>query len=203
MANERDRGWWQEFRDLMPTKALDLAELEHHGAYIRTFQVVHIPGLLQTEDHIRSASRFVEPSLPERELENRVAFRLRRQQILDAGRPYDAVIHEAALRMRVGGPKTARAQLKRILQEPERERVTIRVIPFTADDFAGMGLSMFYVGGRVPQLDTVQEDTGHGSLFIDASAKLHRYRGRLDRISGIALDPAPSLDLIRCIAREL
>jgi transcriptional regulator with XRE-family HTH domain len=203
MTNERDKGWWEECRGKVPPKALDLAELEHHGTYIRTFQVVHIPGLLQTEEHIRAASSFAEPELSEAVREEHIAFRLRRQQVLDAGRPYDAVIHEAALRLRVGGPKAARTQLERILEESERESVTIRVIPFTADDFAGAGQSMLYVGGKVTQLDTAQVDTGNGSLFVDAGAKLDRHRTRLVRIGSTALAPAPSLDLIRTIAQQL
>lgn len=203
MANDRAKGWWEEYRDLLPAKALDLPELEHHGTYIRTFQVAHIPGLLQTEDHIRAASLFVEPQLPESDRGNLIAFRLRRQQVLDTGRPYEAVIHEAALRMRVGGPKVARAQMERILQESERGSVTIKVIPFAADDFAGAGQSMLYIGGKAPQLDTAQVDTGNGSLFVDASAKLQRYRTRLERIDSTALMPAPSRDLMRSIAQEL
>ncbi|GAB3014872.1 hypothetical protein GCM10023080_097880 [Streptomyces pseudoechinosporeus] len=65
MANEREKGWWEEYRSALATKALDLAELEHHASYVRTFQVVHIPGVLQTEEHVRAALAFVEPGYPE------------------------------------------------------------------------------------------------------------------------------------------
>lgn len=44
MANEREKGWWEAYRSILPTKALDLAELERRASYVRTFQVVHIPG---------------------------------------------------------------------------------------------------------------------------------------------------------------
>ncbi|MFE5143129.1 Scr1 family TA system antitoxin-like transcriptional regulator [Streptomyces fagopyri] len=203
MAGSRGKGWWEKYRGVVRPKGLDLAELEHYSTYVRTFQALHIPGLLQTEEYIRTASLFTSPELPERDREDRVEFRLRRQQVLNTGRPYQAVIHEAALRMRVGGPKAARTQLDRILRESERESVTVRVIPFTADDFAGAGQSMLYVGGKVPQLDTAQVDTGNGSLFVDASAKLHRYRARLARIDSTALEPTPSRDLVRAIARDL
>ncbi|WP_405907239.1 helix-turn-helix transcriptional regulator [Streptomyces sp. NBC_00828] len=203
MANERDKGWWEEFRGLMGPKALDLAELEHHCSYIRTFQSVHIPGVLQTEDHVRASSLFAVPELLESDRETRVSFRVRRQVVLDSGKPYDAIIHEAALRMRVGGPKVARAQLEHLLTASEREFVTLRVIPFTADGFAGAGHSMQYIGGVVPQLDTVQLDTTHGAEFIDAPAQLSRYRARLERIESAALPQDASLDLIRRVSQEL
>ncbi|MFD7133762.1 helix-turn-helix domain-containing protein [Streptomyces sp. NPDC059894] len=203
MANEREKGWWEEYRGVLPSTALDLAELEHHASYIRAFQVVHIPGVLQTEEHVRAASLFAEPSLLEEDREARVSFRMRRQQVIASGTPYDVIVHEAALRMRVGGSKVARAQLEHLLQAFERETVSLRVIPFAAEGFAGAGYHMQYVGGVVPQLDTVQIDTTHGAEFIDAAARLNRYRARFGSIDSAALPQDASLDLIRRIAQEL
>ncbi|MDO0912692.1 helix-turn-helix transcriptional regulator [Streptomyces sp. DT2A-34] len=198
-----DKGWWEEYRGVIRPRALDLAELEHHASCIRTFQVVHIPGVLQAEEYVHAASMFVEPNRPESEHEARVSFRMRRQEVLESGMPYDAIIHEAALRMRVGGPKVARAQLEHLLRASERTNVTIRVIPFAADGFAGAGFAMQYLGGAVPQLDTVQIDTPHGAEFIDATAQLNRYRALLERVDSTALPQDASLDLIRRIAQEL
>ncbi|WP_199847905.1 DUF5753 domain-containing protein [Streptomyces dysideae] len=122
---------------------------------------------------------------------------------VESGKPYNAIIHEAALRMRVGGPKVTRAQLAHLLEVSERPNVTIRVIPFSADGFAGSGLPMQYLGGTVPQLDTVQIDTQHGAEFIDATAQLNRYRALLERVDSTALPQDASLDLVRRIAQEL
>ncbi|MDX2764639.1 helix-turn-helix domain-containing protein [Streptomyces europaeiscabiei] len=203
MSDQLRGAWWKKFRGLMPPQALDIAELEHHASSVRTFEAVHIPGLLQTEEHVRAASLFLDPELPESECETRVEFRMRRQQVLESGTPYNAIIHEAALRMRVGGSKTARAQLEHLLRTSQRETVTIRVIPFSADGFAGAGLPMQYLGGVVPQLDTAQTDTPQGATFTDAPAQLQRCRIRLKRIDSTALTQDASLDLIRHIAQEL
>jgi transcriptional regulator with XRE-family HTH domain len=203
MAVPGFKGWWDKDRGMMPPQALDLAELEHHASYVRAFQVVHIPGVLQTEEHARAASLFVESNLAEEVRELRVSFRMRRQQVLESGTPYDVVIHEAALRMHVGGSKVARAQLEHLLQASERKSLTLRVIAFTADGFAGAGFPMQYVGGVVPQLDTVQIDTTHGAEFIDATTRLHRYRTLFESIDKAALPQDASVDLIRRIAQEL
>ncbi|MGW2636357.1 helix-turn-helix domain-containing protein [Streptomyces sp. NPDC001348] len=203
MANERDKGWWEDYRSVISPRALDLAELEHHASYVRTFQVVHIPGVLQTEEHVRAALTFVESGATEDVREARVMFRMRRQQVLDSGTPYDVIIHEAALRMRVGGSKVARAQLEHLLRATERTSLTLRVIPFAADGFAGAGLAMQYIGEAAAQLDTVQIDTPHGAEFIDAPAQLNRYRAKLERIDSAALAQDASLDLIRRVAQEL
>ncbi len=203
MANSRDKGWWDEYRSVLAAKALDLAELEHHAAYVRTFQSVHIPGVLQIEEHVRAALAFVEPSQPESVREARVAFRLRRGRVLESGTPYDVIIHEAALRMRVGGSKVARVQLEHLLKASDRESVALRVIPFAAEGFAGAGLAVQYVGGAASQLDTVQIDTPHGAEYIGAPAQLQRYRANLERVDSAALSQDASVNLIRRIAQEL
>lgn len=203
MANDRGKGWWEEYRGIIRPRALDLAELEHHASHVRAFEVVHIPGVLQIEEHTRAASAFVGPDRPQSEHNARVSFRMRRRERIMSGGPYDAIIHEAALRMRVGGPKVARTQLEHLLQVAEMPNVTLRVIPFAADDFAGSGYPLQYLGGVVPQLDTVQIDTQHGAEFINAAAQLNRYRALLGRVDNTALPQDASLDLIRHIAQEL
>ncbi|MFD5322458.1 helix-turn-helix domain-containing protein [Streptomyces sp. NPDC127092] len=205
MAQERDRGWWEQHRGLLPPALLDIAELEFHAQELVTSVTTHIPGLLQTEEHARAVFDTAVPSLPERDLEARLALRLRRQDVLDRDRPtrYEAVIHEAALRMRFGGPKVARDQLEHILERSERETITVRVIPFTAGGFPGAGQSFTYASAPVPQLDTVQLDSSHGSILLDTDMQLRRYRGLLERLRGLALPRSASRDLIRTIAQDL
>ncbi|MFJ5075338.1 helix-turn-helix domain-containing protein [Streptomyces sp. NPDC088553] len=205
MAHERDRGWWEEHRGLLPPALIDIAELEHHARELQSAVTTHIPGILQTEEHARAVFDTAVPPLPEPDLEARLALRLRRQEVLDRDRPvqYEAVIHEAALRMQFGGPKVAREQLEHILAHSERENVTVRVIPFTAGGFPGAGQSFTYVAAPVAQLDTVQLDSSHGSLLLDADMQLRRYRGLLDRLRALALSTEDSRAFVRNIAQEL
>ncbi|GAA1915410.1 helix-turn-helix domain-containing protein [Streptantibioticus ferralitis] len=202
MANERGKGWWEEFRGTLSPVSLDLAEMEHHAAYLRALEVIHIPGLLQTEGHMRAAFSYVNPNLPAHRLDTWVEFRARRKTVLTTG-TFNAVIHEAALRLRVGGAVEARAQLAHILELSERDNVSVRIIPFDVEGFAGAGYSMLYAGGRVSQLDTVQIDTMDSSNFLDAESRLTKFRELLDRIESSALMPGASRDLIRRIEGEL
>lgn len=205
MATQRGKGWWEEYRGTVAPAGLDLAESEHHATGIRTFQVAHIPGLFQTEDHMQAVFRYVSPGWPQADLDAHVAFRSHRQQIITqaAGTPLDAVIHEAALRFRVGGRKTARAQLEHVLELSDLAHVTLRVLPFDTDDFAGAGHSMLYLVGPVPKLDTVQLDTAHNSVFLDAEPRLKQYRTRFDRVQATALAPNASQSFINRILQEL
>ncbi|MEU0931382.1 helix-turn-helix domain-containing protein [Streptomyces malaysiensis] len=205
MAAQRKRGWWEEYREILPTGLLDLAELEHHAVALRTAYIAHVPGLLQTAEHAREIFRQVVPTLPPPEVEHRVSHRIKRQGILyrDKPTPLTAIVHEAALRMRFGGPDMARAQLQHILDMSEHGHIKVVVIPFEAGSFPGSGQSILYAAGQVPLLDTVQLDTEHGSELLDAAAQLEKYRVVLDRMETVALPESRSRDLIQSIIHTL
>ncbi|WP_329344603.1 hypothetical protein [Streptomyces sp. NBC_00663] len=44
MAADRTRGWWEEYREILPTVLLDMAQVEHHATRLRTALTVHVPG---------------------------------------------------------------------------------------------------------------------------------------------------------------
>ncbi|MFD4941734.1 Scr1 family TA system antitoxin-like transcriptional regulator [Streptomyces sp. NPDC058409] len=205
MTSDRRRGWWEEYREILPPKLLDLAEIEHHGTGLHAAHSIHIPGLLQTVDHAREIYRQAVPELSPPEIEHRVSYRIKRQEVLYRTDPvpYQAVIHEAALRMMFGGPNIARGQLQHLLKMSELPHATIRVIPFEATYYPGSGQSVYYVRGPVPALDTAQLDQSHGPVFIDAEAQLAQYRLLLERLDDAALDIERSRELIHKVAQCL
>ncbi|MFE7034943.1 helix-turn-helix domain-containing protein [Streptomyces sp. NPDC057621] len=204
-AMDRTRGWWEEYRGLLPTSFLDLSELEHHATYRWDVDFLHVPGLLQTEDYARGILGYRVPELPQEELDLRVRHRMERRVILEDPQPipYEAVIHESALRIRVGNRAAARVQLARILQLSEAEHVTVRVIPFDLDSFAGADSAMVYAGGTVPKLDTVVRDSPQGAGFTDSEAQLGVYRTLFHRMEDVSLSPEQARDFIHRLAKEL
>lgn len=205
MATKRTRGWWEEYRDVLPSPFLDLSELDHHATFRRDVAVIHIPGLLQTEPYARELFSYMAPELPEAELQPMVSHRMRRRVVIEGPNPlaYEAVIHEAALRIKVGSRTASVKQLTRVLELSETEHVTVRVIPFSLDGFAGAGSTMVYVGGPVPRLDTVVRDAPHGTAFIDSPAQLDHFRTLFRRVEAVSLDPTESRDFIHRMAKEL
>lgn len=205
MATDRTRGWWEEYRGHLPTSFLDLSELEHHASYRWDVDFLHVPGLLQTEAYARALFSHMNPDFPEDDLERWVEHRMRRKAILDStdATPYRAVIHEAALRIRVGDRAAARAQLTRILELSEADHIIVRVIPFDLDGFGRAASTMIYVGGPLPKLDTVVRDVPHGSAFIDSEAQLSAFRTRFRKVEAVSLDPERSRDFINRLAKEL
>ncbi|WP_314221143.1 helix-turn-helix domain-containing protein [Streptomyces zaehneri] len=205
MATDRTRGWWEGDRGHLPTAFLDLSELEHHSQYRWDVDFLHIPGLLQTADYARSLFAHVNPEFPLNEVERWVEHRMRRRVVIERPEPiaYTTLIHEAALRIRVGGRPAARAQLSRVLELSEGTHVTVRVIPFDLDDFGLAGSAMVYAGGPVSKLDTVVRDGPNGPVFIDIEAQLGRYRTLFRRVEAVSLEPRCSRDFIHRLAKEL
>ncbi|MFF3938494.1 helix-turn-helix domain-containing protein [Streptomyces phaeofaciens] len=200
MATDRTRGWWEEYRGLLPTSFLDLSELDHHATFRRDVAILYVPGLLQTEDYARAVFSSRAPELPQDELELRVRHRMARQEGVV---PYEVIIHEAALRIRVSDRAVSLAQLARLLDLSDADHITLRVIPFDLDGFARAASTMTYVGGTVPKLDTVVRDVPHGSAFIDSEAQLSAFRTRFHRVEAVSLEPGRSRDFINRLAKEL
>ncbi|WP_142267956.1 helix-turn-helix transcriptional regulator [Streptomyces sp. NBC_00080] len=200
MATDRTRGWWEEYRGLLPTSFLDLSELDHHARFRDEVAVLYVPGLLQTETYARAVFSSRLPELTPGELELRVRHRMARQEITI---PYKVVIHESALRIRVSDRAASQAQLVRLAELSEADHITLRVIPFDLDGFSRAGSSMTYVGGAVPKLDTVVRDAPHGTVFIDSESQLSAFRALFHTVETASLEPDRSRDFIHRLAKEL
>ncbi|KMS83161.1 helix-turn-helix transcriptional regulator [Streptomyces flaveolus] len=207
MADTGQKGWWQQFKGALPQGLLDVAELEWFATRLRSYQTVHIPGLLQLSEYARAIFAAALPPLPSSEVELRVVQRLRRQQVLDREQPapvnYVAYVHEWALRMQFGGRRAMREQLLHICAVSERPNIEIRVLPVEAGAFPGAGHAVLYAHGAVPQLDTVQLDSAHGGEFNHSEAQLAKYRAHMDWWHAHTLSPDDSRELIHAIARQL
>lgn len=205
MAEERDKGWWDDYRSSLAPGFLDVAELEHWATYLRSLQTVTIPGLLQTEEYVRALHNSRVPSLPSAVADLRVEFRVRRSQILerDDPPPFEAFVHEAALRMRFGGREVTRAQLRHLREAADRPTVTVRVIPFAYEGFIEATQPLHYAGGPVPELDTARVDSALGGRSLHADTALRRYRAQFEVADRAALDVEASLRLILDIEKEL
>ncbi|WP_310728602.1 helix-turn-helix transcriptional regulator [Streptomyces sp. N2A] len=206
MARERTgANWWDAYRDSMASFMLDLVELEHHAVGLRHVQITHLPGLLQHEDYARAVFSEAVPPLGPQALDLHIEFRLRRRTLLDRSEPPDCsfLLHEAALRMLFGDRVVVRRQLEELLEQSERESVTLRVVPFASGGFPSAGSSTMYASGPVRQLDTVQIDVPNGVTFLDSETHLTNYRAVLDRMEQRSLHPGHSRDFIRKVLHEL
>lgn len=202
---ERVKGWWEEFRDVLPSTFLDIAELEWFAKGLRMSTMTHVPGPFQTEAYARALFEASIPALPDDEFDARVAHRLQRHQAINRpdGPTYTAIIHEAALRIEVGGREVLREQLTHILAMSDRDTITVQAMPFSAGAFPGSGQGILYAEAEVPSLDTVQLERTGFAEFLHVEAQLRKFRLQLDQMQRIALPPDRTRDHINSLVKQL
>ncbi|MFD8385671.1 helix-turn-helix domain-containing protein [Streptomyces sp. NPDC059679] len=202
---QRGEGWWEAYRGTLPAQFLDIAEMEYHATYLHSIDITHIPGILQTEDYARTVFGYTIPQLPRTELDARVAHRMERRTIFERDAPptQNAIIHEAALRMRFGGRKVARAQLEHLRDQCDRPNISVRVVLFESEGYTGASRAMLYAGGPVPKLDTVQIEAALGATFLHAESHLASYRTVFTAVDSAALSNTESQNFIHTAAKQL
>ncbi|MCM2420646.1 helix-turn-helix transcriptional regulator [Streptomyces sp. RKAG293] len=189
MAQERGKGWWDEYRDVMGRNPLDLAELESRSAGVRVHEPLFIPGMLQTEDYAREVIAAVGRDTERRE--RYVQFRLARQQVLTGERPcaYHAVLYEAALRVEVGNRRIMRKQLLRLIEIARLPNVTLQIFPFEQGAYSAFCRPFLLFEGSTPELSTVYVEQPQSAAFVGDGGQLGEYAKMFERLAELALPP--------------
>ncbi|GAA2270120.1 MULTISPECIES: helix-turn-helix domain-containing protein [Kitasatospora] len=115
----------------LPTHVQDFMAAEEDAIAVQAFESLLIPGLLQTEGYARALLGGHCPPPDEDIVEERVAFRLKRQEKLTRRPPalFSFVIYEAALQTGVGGREVMKQQLQHLLTAGELRNLSVQVLP--------------------------------------------------------------------------
>lgn len=193
----------ERLRDLpFPASYRPFVPHEKAARVLRMFEHALVPGLLQTPDYARCVLA-ARPHADDDEVENLLAARLARQEILAADDPplVYLLLDEAALRRQVGTAEVMGDQLTRLAEASQRVNVTLQVIPFTVGPHIGLQ------GGFV----IAETPDAPGIVFLDNVADgqvseneeiLSQVTQRFDALRAEALPKGASRDLIRKVAEE-
>lgn len=124
-----------------PKKVRDLKKLEAEAVELCAYNNSVVEGLCQTEEYARAVLAARRPQFTEEELEQRVAARLARQEIInskDAATVFSFVQCESTLRRPYGGPAVMRRQLERLLELGTFRNVDLQVMPLGHEGNAGV-----------------------------------------------------------------
>jgi DNA-binding XRE family transcriptional regulator len=199
----RAKGWWHQYPEL--GALVEYVALEDVAVQVRTWQIAFVPGLFQTPGYARALAVGNAAWRDPDEIERFVEARLARQARLEEANPLQvwAVLSEAVLRQRVGGPAVMRAQLARLRELTGHPQVKLQVMPFLAGAHPGMTSAFNIVSfAENGAMDVVYMDTTSSSLWLESEADAARHSVLFDRIVRQALSQASSADLIDRIREE-
>ncbi|RCG19147.1 XRE family transcriptional regulator [Sphaerisporangium album] len=199
----RQRGWWEEFKDVLVGGSLPEFEAEAHK--IHSYEALLIPGLLQTAEYAAAVFRggqVLDPGL----IDRRVEARLTRQAILDRDDPpmLWALIDESALSKHVGGVEGMRRQIRHIAEMAARPNIAVQVIPHAVGAHAAMENSFSILEFANPMDPTfVYIETITGDMYLELPEQVSRYTLAYDHARASALSADASVAYLADLADQL
>ncbi|WP_229400312.1 helix-turn-helix domain-containing protein [Micromonospora okii] len=193
--------WWAPWAAVMPDWFKTYVGLEGLADSAFVFESMVIPGLLQTEEYAQAltlGTGFVRPDHAERF----VSFRQARARRLTDDEPLTlhAVIGEAALRLRVNGDETRRAQLTHLVDMSELPNVTVQVLRPEDGPHSATPLGKFVLLGFAHVRPIAYTEVLDGAVYVQDPDGVRTYSMVADNLRQVALSPTESRALIRELA---
>ncbi|MEU8196433.1 helix-turn-helix transcriptional regulator [Microbispora amethystogenes] len=185
-----ERSWLQPLSGI-PDQYATYIQFEKETRRLLNYESLFIPGLLQTEDYARAVIKGAEPTASRDDVENRVTARMERQALLEGKQPLHlwAIVDEAALRRRVGGQPTMRAQLRKLQEAMDAPNITLQVIPFQAGAHPGMPGSFVIMQFEEGNPDVIYIENIAADLFLENATDISRYSLVFEHLRAIAASP--------------
>ncbi|MGX7825210.1 helix-turn-helix domain-containing protein [Actinokineospora sp. 24-640] len=205
--NGRERGRWAGEREVFPEWFRTYVDLERDAERIRSTEVEIIPGLLQTEDYMRTIHAVAD--LDPDDVERGVLARKERQSVFDRENQPDLefILSESCLRRMIGGPAVMREQLTHLQKLSRKRHVQIQVLPFNAESYSGKLSHRFTMlqipaPGSASPLEFVYVESYDDARYLDDKNGVAGYVNLWSRLQAAALGPADSRKLIGTVAEQ-
>lgn len=187
-----------------PFRTQDFMTAEAEAIAVYSYEALFIPGLLQTEDYMRTLMSAHLPPLDDETLEARVAARLQRQEMLEL-KPtvlFSFVIYEAALRSMVGGRDVMKRQLSALLDAEKLRNASLQVLPVARGAYIGLNGPMVLLETAEHEYCAYVEGQETGALYAEPD-KVSALVQRNGMIRMQALGTEESAEFIGKLAEEL
>ncbi len=156
-----ERGWWQEYSDIVGEAMEMLAEIGEDATNVRSYDNVYVQGLLQTRAYAEAVVGNARSLVAPLHVDRLVELRMRRQRRLgdDDFQGLTAVLTEGVIRTLVGGPDVMRDQLQHLIEVTQRHSVAVHILPFSAGALPGSDNVVIFEFERELDGDVVYVDS--------------------------------------------
>ncbi|WTK17982.1 helix-turn-helix transcriptional regulator [Streptomyces sp. NBC_01525] len=194
-----ERGWWIDYQPTLRSGYADHITLESDATYIRIWEPVLVPGLLQTPEYIEAVITTGPRVIPPDQVAELVKLRLERQHRIEAGGVrFAAVIWEPALMGLPDEGDIRENQLTHLLDVGKRQNVTVQLLPTSAALTAGMsGSFTAFSFGVEANVEAVTLDNPAHVNVVEGPEELAQYVNVFDQLRSAAMSPDESASRIQ------
>lgn len=196
-ANER--GWWEEYGDVLNEWFAQYAALEADAEKILTWQLAFVPGQVQTREYAWSVTEAAHPDWPVPQLARTVELRMERQALVDWSR-LTVAVDESVFHRLVGGAAVMSAQIRQLIGFIESGDLDFHVVPFGVG--ANPSMTNAYTLLKFPEtedIDLVYTETERGGAYDERPETLARYADIFERTLAMAISGDEAARLLTTI----
>lgn len=203
-----NRGWWSQYRSVMPSGMAIYVGLETGARTMRAWQPNVVLGLLQTERYARAMLQTAKPVEEHTTefIERNVRLRMdRKENLTRKGSKLElwAILDEAALRRVTGSPDVMREQHEEIIRLTKHDNVTVQILPLTSATYRS-SMNFTLLEFEAPLLTVVQSDMPDSSSNIsDKDATVWAFSRKFDALRAGALPPGETPTFLHRLAGEI
>lgn len=193
----RGRGWWHDYRTIMPPALLTLVGMEAEVDRTCEYAIGIVPGIFQTADYTRALFERIS-TLDEDAVEQRVILRqLRQRNLLDRLDPPELmiVLDESALFRSMDRQEMMASQISRVAELARRPHIQVRVLPFEGLHYSAHGFML--VANEFAYVEMLT-----GDMLIDDAQRLRIYTELFDMLWRDALDADRTGQLLQRVAKD-
>jgi hypothetical protein len=207
VTRARERAWWDEYSEVYDQQFLNFLAYEDSASRIRQFQMLSVPGLLQTAGYARAAFEVYMDE--EARIDIAWKARSRRQGLLTRpdGPELIFMLDEAVVHRQVGGPEVMIEQLTRLKEVNDRDNPSIvaRIVPFTAGVNPGMKGSFTVIDFPVDEDESIVnvEEPNRDVLIRDNPETTSNYVEAFLALEDLALSKAESTELLESVINNM
>ena len=174
---------------------------EADAKILRWYELVAVPGLLQTEDYARAMLR-TQVMASDDETDERVAARMDRQVILARDKPpmLWVLLDEGVLRRPVGGNGVMGEQIRHLIESAGRPNIVIQIIPAGVGAHQGMS-GNFIIAEFDDSRPVAYQDTAARGQIIEDADDIGAISLLWDTLKSEALPRSASLELLEEVAK--
>jgi transcriptional regulator with XRE-family HTH domain len=203
-----NRGWWSQYRSVMPSGMAMYVGLETGSRTVRAWQPSVVLGLLQTE---RYARQMLQTAKPVEEhttefIERNIQLRMERKEHLTRkGSKLELwlVLDEAALRRVIGDPDVMREQYEEIIRLAKLDNVTVQILPLAGATYRA-SFNFTLLEFEAPLLTVVQCDMPDGGSNVsDKDTTVWAFTRKFDALRAGALAPGETPTFLHRLAGEI